>query len=108
MTSGVEFQCLEGKKAMNLDDVLMGIVVGGIGVAAAYLRAEYVRWREQGASERRRETALRELHTARLFQHPTALGATSGATARRSSARSTPRTHPFVERRRRPRLHAAQ
>jgi hypothetical protein len=105
----VEFQCLEGKKAMNLDDVLMGIVVGGIGVAAAYLRAEYVRWREQGAAELRRESALRELHTARLFHHPTAtLGAISGAAARRSAARSTPRTHPLVERRLRPRQHAAQ
>jgi hypothetical protein len=94
---------------MNVDDVLLLMVVGGFGVATAYLRAEYVRWREQGASERRRENALRELHAARLFDHPTAaLSAVPGGAARRPATRSPPRTYPFVERRRRLRQHAAQ
>jgi len=51
---------------MSFDIVLLLIVVGGIGLSAAYVRAEYVRWRRHGAAQRRRETALRELHAARL------------------------------------------
>src|SRR5882757_2311160 len=51
---------------MSFDIVLLLIVVGGIALSAAYVRAEYVRWRRHGAAERRRETALRELHAARL------------------------------------------
>jgi hypothetical protein len=51
---------------MGFDIALILIVVGGIGLSAAYVRAEYMRWREHGAAERRRETALRALHAARL------------------------------------------
>jgi hypothetical protein len=93
---------------MNLDDVLLVMVLGGFGVAVAYVRAEYVHWREQGASERRRESALRDLHAERLSHHSTALSAVPGGAARRNPARSTPRAHPFTERRRRPRQKAAQ
>jgi hypothetical protein len=92
---------------MNLDDVLLVMVLGGFGVAVAYVRAEYVQWREQGVSERRRESALRDLHAARLSHHPTALSAVPGG-ARRASTRSAPRPYPFTERRRRPRQQAAQ
>jgi hypothetical protein len=51
---------------MSFDIVLLLIVVGGIGLSAAYVRAEYIRWREHGAIQRRRETALRELHAASM------------------------------------------
>jgi hypothetical protein len=51
---------------MSFDIALMLIAVGGIGLSAAYVRAEYIRWREYGAVERRRETTLRALHAARL------------------------------------------
>jgi hypothetical protein len=51
---------------MSFDIVLLLIVVGGLGLSVEYVRAEYVRWREHGAATRRRETALRELHAARL------------------------------------------
>ena len=51
---------------MSFDIVLLLIVVGGFGLSAAYVRAEYARWREHGAAQRRSETALRELHAARL------------------------------------------
>jgi hypothetical protein len=57
---------------MSLDVALMVIVLGGIGFSAAYVRAEYMRWRELGAAELRREAALRELHTARLFEQQNA------------------------------------
>jgi hypothetical protein len=53
---------------MSFDVVMMMIVVGGIGLSAAYVRAEYIYWRELGAAERRRETVLRELHAARLSE----------------------------------------
>ena len=93
---------------MNLDDALLVMVITGFGVAIAYVRAEYVHWREQGVSERRRENALRDLHAARLSHHSTALSTVPGGAARRASTRSGPRVHPFTERRRRPRQQAAQ
>jgi|SRR5580698_709830 hypothetical protein len=51
---------------MSFDIMLMAIVVGGLGLSAAYVRAEYIHWREQGAAQRKRESALRELHAERL------------------------------------------
>jgi hypothetical protein len=51
---------------MGFDIVLLLLVVGGIGLSTVYVRAEYLRWREHGAAQRRRETALRELHAASL------------------------------------------
>jgi len=58
---------------MSLDVALMVIVLGGIGFSAAYVRAEYIRWREQGAAQHRREAALRALHTARLSEQQNAV-----------------------------------
>jgi hypothetical protein len=49
---------------MSFDVVLIAVLVGGIGLAAAYVTAEYRGWREQGAALRRREAALRDLHAA--------------------------------------------
>jgi len=51
---------------MSLDVVLIVIVIGGIGLSAAYVRTEYRRWRELGEAQVRRESAQRELHAARL------------------------------------------
>jgi hypothetical protein len=51
---------------MSFDVALMVIVLGGIGLSAAYVRAEYLGWRELGAAERQREAVLQKLHTARL------------------------------------------
>jgi hypothetical protein len=51
---------------MSFDVALILVIVGGIGLSIAYVRAEYSHWREHGAAERRRETALRDLHAARL------------------------------------------
>lgn len=53
---------------MVFDLVLIAIIVGGVGLSAAYVRAEYRSWREQGASMRRREAAIRSLHAARLAE----------------------------------------
>ena len=58
---------------MTFDIVLLLVVVGGIVLSAAYVRAEYVRWREHGATQRRRETARRELHAASLSEQNAAL-----------------------------------
>jgi hypothetical protein len=57
---------------MSFDIVLMAVVVAGIVLSAAYVRAEYIRWRENGATERRRESALRALHAARLSEQHSA------------------------------------
>src|SRR5258708_13219753 len=58
--------------AMGFDIVLIAVIVGGIALSAAYVRAEYLGWREHGAAERRREASLGELHPASLSDqhHP--------------------------------------
>jgi hypothetical protein len=53
---------------MSFDVALMVIIVGGVGLSAAYVREEYLRWRKHGAAERRKEMSQRELHAARLSE----------------------------------------
>jgi hypothetical protein len=114
---------------MSFDIALLLIVAGGIGLSAAYVRAEYVRWREHGAAQRRRESALRELHAARLSDQQNAAllpsvlrlqgfsndeaanpeGAPNSGAGSRSAVRSnSPHTDPFEERRKRDRQRANQ
>jgi hypothetical protein len=47
---------------MNFDDVLFGLILCGIGLAAACFRSEYLLLRELRAAERRKERLMRELH----------------------------------------------
>src|SRR5258708_33134126 len=49
---------------MSFDVFMIAVVVAGLALSVAYVRAEYRSWREHGAAQRRREAALRELHTA--------------------------------------------
>jgi len=111
---------------MSFDIVLLLIVVGGIGLSAAYVRAEYVRWRRHGAAQRRRETALRELHAARLSDQQDAAmpsvvrlqgfsndeaanpegSVDSGAGSRGASRSNSPRIFPLGDRRKRDRQRA--
>jgi hypothetical protein len=112
---------------MSLDVVLMLIVLGGVGLSAIYVRAEYIRWREHGAAERRRETALRELHAARLSEQQNAAllpsvlelqGFSEGEAANPEGAANIGRggaartsslsIHSFAERRKRKRQRATQ
>ena len=58
---------------MGFDVVLIALIVGGIALSGAYVRAEYLAWREHGAAQRRREAALRELHAASLSEQRDAL-----------------------------------
>jgi hypothetical protein len=51
---------------MNLDYVLFGLIVCGVGLAGACFRSEYVLLRELRATERRRERLMRKLHLDRL------------------------------------------
>jgi hypothetical protein len=51
---------------MVLDDVLFGVIIGGVGLCAAHFRGEYLRWREHRAAERRKETRMRKPHIDRL------------------------------------------
>jgi hypothetical protein len=53
---------------MSLDDVLFGVIIGGIGLCAAYFRDAYIRWQEHRAAEVRKEMSMRELHINR-FSH---------------------------------------
>jgi hypothetical protein len=57
---------------MSFDVALIVIIVGGFGLSAVYVRAEYLRWREHGAAERRKENSQRELHAARLSEQQNA------------------------------------
>jgi hypothetical protein len=114
---------------MSFDVVLIAIVVGGIGLSAAYVRAEYIRWRKNGAAQRRRETAQRELHAASLSEQqdaallPSVLklqgfaegevanpeGSAAIGAGRRSTARpNSLHTYPFTERRKRDRQRATR
>jgi hypothetical protein len=51
---------------MNIDDVLFGLIVCGIGLAGACFGSEYVLLRELRATQRRKERIMRELHSERL------------------------------------------
>ena len=51
---------------MNVDFVLFGLILCGIGLAGACFRSEYVLLREIRAIERRREKLMRDLHSERL------------------------------------------
>jgi hypothetical protein len=51
---------------MSLDDLLFAIIVAGIGLSGAYLKAEYVLNRYFKTAEHKKLIALRELHTNRL------------------------------------------
>jgi hypothetical protein len=50
---------------MNVDDVLFGLILCGIGLAGACFRSEYVLLRELRAAERRKEGLTRDLHLKR-------------------------------------------
>ena len=112
---------------MNLDVVLMLVVVAGIALSAAYVRAEFAGWRAHGAAERRRESAFAELHAARLSEAPSPetpspdeqnanslpsvvqlRGFSPEYTANTDEAANAgQRSYPAEERRQRPRQHAS-
>jgi hypothetical protein len=45
---------------MSIDDLMIAIIIGGIGLTGAYLRAEFMSWRKVNAAERRKRAGLRE------------------------------------------------
>jgi len=51
---------------MNLDYVLFGLILCGIGLAVVCFRSEYLHLRELRAIEHRRERVMRELQLQRL------------------------------------------
>jgi hypothetical protein len=50
----------------HMDDLLITIIVAGIGLSIAYLRAEHVSRRGRKVKERKKAIAQRELHANRL------------------------------------------
>jgi hypothetical protein len=56
-----------------MEDLSITIIVAGIGLSIAYLRAELVVRQESKAAERKKELALRELHITRPRREHTAL-----------------------------------
>ena len=58
---------------MGFDVVLIAIIVGGIALSGAYVRAEYLGWRRHGAAQRRREAAQSQLHAESLSDQRDAL-----------------------------------
>jgi hypothetical protein len=50
---------------MNIDDVLFGLIICGIGLVLACFRSEYVLLRELRAAQRRKEGIMHELHSKR-------------------------------------------
>jgi hypothetical protein len=51
---------------MNVDDFLFGLILCGIGLAAACFRSEYLHLRELVGTERRRQKVIRESQLERL------------------------------------------
>ena len=51
---------------MSLDDLLIAIIIAGMGLTVAYLRAEYVLHRGSKAAEHKKLIVQRELHANRL------------------------------------------
>jgi len=56
---------------MNIDDVLFGVIVCGIGLAGACFRSEYVHLRELRATQRRKEGIMQKLHVEKPSSQPT-------------------------------------
>jgi hypothetical protein len=51
---------------MRVDDLLMAIIIGGIGFSGAHLRAEFVFWRRSKTAELRRQANLRQIFKSAL------------------------------------------
>jgi hypothetical protein len=47
---------------MSLDDVLIAVIVGGIGLSGAYFRGEYILWRKDRAAELRKSRNTLAIH----------------------------------------------
>jgi hypothetical protein len=43
---------------VSADDLMFTIIIGGIGLTGAYLRAEFISWRSLNAAERRKKGGL--------------------------------------------------
>jgi hypothetical protein len=56
-----------------MHDLLIAMIIAGIGLSIAYLRAELVVRQEFKAAERKKELALRELHITRPGGEHTAM-----------------------------------
>jgi hypothetical protein len=67
---------------MSLDDVMFGMIVGGLGLCVAYFRDGYIAWRKHRAAERRIETGMRKLHFDRLSRHEEEQRSVSGLLTR--------------------------
>jgi hypothetical protein len=109
---------------MGFDVVLIAVIVGGIALSGAYVRAEYLGWRERGATQRRREAALGQLHAESLSEQRDALlpsvmklegfgkgdaanpGESDYAARRASGLGNSPHTYSLAERRKRIRKRA--
>jgi hypothetical protein len=52
---------------MSIDDLMIAIIIGGIGLTAAYLRAEFMSWRSGNAAERRKKAGLRAGSTSHRY-----------------------------------------
>jgi len=52
---------------MGIEDLLMAIIIAGVGLSGAYLRAEHLSWRRENDAERQRQASLRERHFNRLL-----------------------------------------
>jgi hypothetical protein len=51
---------------MSADVILLGVILTGIGLSAAYLVAEYHRWRRQEAAKASRSERFRSLQAQSL------------------------------------------
>jgi hypothetical protein len=46
---------------MSIDDLLMAIIIAGLGLSGACLKADYLSWRRENAAHRGKQASLREV-----------------------------------------------
>jgi hypothetical protein len=94
---------------MSFDVALIAVIVGGLALSGAYVRAEYLGWREHRAAQRRRDAALRDRHAASFSeQHDALLPTVLKLQGFGASEAANPDSagYPFAERRKRARQRA--
>lgn len=99
---------------MGFDVLLIAVILGGIGLSVAYVGSEYRGWRQQGAAQRRRDAALRDLHAARLSEQndpqllPSVVQMQDFGHGEAANPDHSQRVYPLEERRKRLRQRANQ
>ena len=51
---------------MRMDDLMITLIIGGIGLSGAHLRAEFISWRRSKAAELRKQASMHQIFKSAL------------------------------------------